>query len=289
MYRDEPGGADGLTEEIDTIPDFETLGIAVTDTVAVVTLRTGPEGLMSEGMERDLAAAIEVMEGEPGIRCVVLTGAQEDYFLRHYDVAAIHARASELKARGLHFDPARPVPEAPIHTALRRMETGDTIYIAAINGTAMGGGFELALACDLRLVEDGPYDLGLPEINLGILPGAGGTQRLPRLIGEARALELTLTGDTISPRRAAEIGLAVSCVEAPVLEPATALAQRIAAKPAAACRHIKHLVRGALDTDPATGHARERTLFCDLMIRDDALRLMQEWTEGKRDIRDDPD
>lgn len=277
-----------MASETDTIPDYQTLGIAVSDKVAVVTLRTGADGLMSEAMERDLAAAIEVLENESEIRCVVLTGAGEGFFVRHYDVAAIHARASDLAARGLQFDPARPVPEAPIHKALRRIETGDTIYLAAINGTAMGGGFELALACDLRLVEDGPYDLGLPEINLGILPGAGGTQRLPRLIGEARALELTLTGDTISPGRAAEIGLALACVDAPVLEPATALARRIAAKPASACRHIKHLVRRALDTDPEIGHAQERTLFCDLMIGDDGLRLMQEWTEGKRDIRDHP-
>ncbi|MEM1045763.1 MAG: enoyl-CoA hydratase/isomerase family protein [Pseudomonadota bacterium] len=277
-----------MSEETDTIPDFQTLDIAVSGAVGVVTLQTGTDGLMSERLERDLATAIELLDADPGIRCVVLTGAQEHYFVRHYDVAAIHARASDLKARGMHFDPARPVPEAPIHKAFRQMETGDTIYIAAVNGTAMGGGFELALACDLRLVEHGPYDLGLPEINLGILPGAGGTQRLPRLIGEARALELTLLGDTISPLRAAEIGLAIACVEAPVLEPALALARRIAAKPATACRHIKHLVRGALETDPNSGHARERTLFCDLMISDDGLRLMQEWKEGKRDIRDHP-
>ncbi|MGP1254370.1 MAG: enoyl-CoA hydratase/isomerase family protein [Kiloniellales bacterium] len=256
--------------------------------VAAVALSNPPHGLMDEAMEQELAAVVEELEADPSIRAVVLTGGQEGVFVRHYDVAVLERRGRALAARGLSFSPERPVPEATFHGTLRRMEESNKAYVAALNGTAMGGGFELALACDLRLVQDGPFDLGLPEINLGILPGAGGTQRLPRLIGQARALELTLLGGTLSPRRTTEIGLALACIEGPVLPVALETAQRLAAKPPQALAHIKRLVRGAAATPLADGLAAERTLFCDLMIRDDALTLMTEWTEGHRDIRDDP-
>ena len=112
-----------------------------------------------------------------------------------------------MSDKGMTFDTARPVPESPYLACLRRMENMSKIFIAAINGTAMGGGFELALACDIRLVKDGASHLGLPEVNLGILPGAGGTQRLPRLIGEGRALEMMLLGRTISPAEALDLGI----------------------------------------------------------------------------------
>ena len=256
--------------------------------VAVVTLSNPPRGLMDEAMEEGLAAVIEELETDPAIRAVVLTGGQDGVFVRHYDVAVLQRRGRALAARGLTFSPERPVPETPFHRTLRHIEASPKAYLAALNGTAMGGGFELALACDLRLVQDGPYDLGLPEINLGILPGAGGTQRLPRLIGQARALELTLLGGTLSPRRATEVGLTLACLDGPVLPAALETAQRLAAKPPQALAHIKRLVRGAAVTPLADGLAVERTLFCDLMVSDDALALMTEWAEGRRDILDDP-
>ena len=262
--------------------------VSGSDAVAVVTLSNPPSGLMDEAMERQLAAAVEALEADAAVRTVVLTGGQDGVFVRHYDVATIERRGRALAARGLTFDPERPVPEAPIHTTLRRMEESAKVYLAALNGTAMGGGFELALACDLRLVQDGPYDLGLPEINLGILPGAGGTQRLPRLIGQSRALEMTLLGGTVSPRRAAEIGLAAACVEGPILPAALAMARRLAAKPPQALAYVKQLGRSAFEGSLAEGLAVERTLFCDLMVRGDALALMGDWTAGRRDIRDEP-
>jgi hypothetical protein len=101
---------------------------------------------------------------------------------------------------GSSFSPARPVPESPIHACLRRMEASERVFIAAIEGVAMGGGFEMACG-DLRIAKAGDYPIGLPEANIGLLPGAGGTQRLTRLIGPGKALQLMLTGRTRRPPR----------------------------------------------------------------------------------------
>src|SRR5690606_5558416 len=252
--------------------------------IAGLRFSNPPRGDMDEETERELAAALDHIEGEETIRAVILTGGDRDVFIRHYDVGLLHARGAALAARGLRFDPARPVPEAPIHACLRRIATMPKPFIAAINGTALGGGFELALACDIRLVQDGDYDLGLPEINLGILPGAGGTQRMTRLIGEAKALELMLLGSTLRPREAAALGLASALVAGDVMEKALEIARRLAARSPRAIAYIKDLVRGLPERSSEDGFARERTLFCDLMVSADGLREMGEMAAGRRDI-----
>jgi enoyl-CoA hydratase len=254
--------------------------------VALVRFTNPPDGFMNTGTESEYAAVLDVIENDPAIRAVVLTGGQPGVFIRHYSVAELEQRARQMRARGLRFDTARAVPESRLHICFRRMETMPKPFVAAINGTAMGGGFELALCCDIRIAEDGPYSLGLPEINLGILPGAGGTQRLARLIGEARALELTLLGRTVSPAEAATLGMVSECCKGAVLPRALEIARELAGKSPRALGHIKRLVRGAHATDRAQGLADERTLFCDLMVDERAITLMGEWVAGKRDIRD---
>lgn len=249
--------------------------------IAVIRFSNPPEGYMDEGTEAGLTDALERVESDEGVRAVILTGANEGVFIRHYDVRLLEARGRDLRARGYSFDPDRPVPEPPLHKCLRRIERSAKPYIAAINGTAMGGGFELALACDIRLAEAGDHWIGLPEANVGLLPGAGGTQRLPRLIGEARALEFMLLGRTASPEDAARMGLVSACVSGPVMEHARNVARDLVAKPAKALAHIKSLTRRAADEDML---ARERTLFCDLMVSDEAIDLMSAMNEGG-DIR----
>lgn len=254
--------------------------------VAILRFSNPPHGYMDGETETALAAHLDRIEGDDSIRAVVLTGGQEDVFIRHYDVSALYETAKGMAARGMSFSTDRPVPEAPYLVCLRRMEEMAKPFIAAINGTAMGGGFEMALACDIRLVKDGPYDLGLPEINLGILPGAGGTQRLTRLLGEAKALEMILLGRTISPREAAACGIASACIRGDVLAKAMELANGLARRPPRAMAHIKGLIKGVAHYPPDEGLARERTLFCDLMVDEEALQEMKAMSEGKRDILD---
>ena len=261
--------------------------------VLLATIANPPHGYMDAETESELETVLDEVDTDATVRAVVLTGGLSDVFVRHYDVGVLETLGRDLAARDLEFDTSRAVPESPYHVCLRRIATMPKAFVAAINGTAMGGGFELALACDIRLAKDGPYWLGLPEINIGLLPGAGGTQRLARLIGEGRALELILQGRTVGPAEAAKWGLVGQCVAGNVVEAALAVAHDLAAKPPLALAHIKRLIRGATSRPLDEGLADERTLFCDTVMQNEAIAQMAAFNAGRRDIRamppDDPD
>ena len=256
--------------------------------IAVMRLSNPPMGFMDDAMENELERALDAIDADAGLRVIVVTGGEPGVFVRHFDVGVLEQRARGLAARGLRFDPARPVPEAAIHRCLRRIETSDRIFVAAINGVAMGGGFELALACDLRLAEDGNYPLGLPETNIALLPGAGGTQRMTRLVGAGRALEWILLGRTFAPREAATLGLVNACHPAPVLEHALRLADALAARHPLALAHVKRLVRQGAGAVPASAFAEERTLFCDLFTSERTIDTLAGFNASGRSITEPP-
>ena len=260
--------------------------LTMTGSIAEIVFTNPDEGLMDAAMEAELLAAVQAVTNNPEIRACVLTGGQPGVFIRHYDLKVLAPKARAMAQRGMVFDTARPVPEAPIHTAMRLMEASPVIFVCALTGTAMGGGFELSLACDLRVVQAGNHIFGLPEINLGILPGAGGTQRLPHIVGQARALHMTLTGQTLTPEEMVTAGIASACV-ADARAAAMDLATLMAGKPARATAHIKRLVRQAHSPRPVD-LAEESTLFCDLMVQPDAVRLLAEGAAGTRRITDAP-
>lgn len=256
-----------------------TLGVE-TDGIALLRFHNPPQGFMDGTTETELEAALEKIEASDDLFVVILTGAHEGVFIRHYDVRVLEDRARRMQARGLAFSTDRPVPESPIHRCLRRIEASPCIFIAALNGTAMGGGYELALACDLRIAQSGDYRIGLPESNIGLLPGAGGTQRLPKLVGRAKALEYLLLGRTFTPTEAAAAGLINECSPGPALERALEIANALLDKQPRALAHIKRLVRRP---DPG-GLADERTLFCDLMVDSRSIELMAQMNAGERRI-----
>ena len=263
------------------------VSLQVQGTTAVVRFANPDAGLMDPAMENELLDIVRRVNDMQALRTVVFTGADPGVFIRHYDVAELHRRAQGMRQRGLKFHVDRQVPRAPIHEAMAIMGSSRLIFIAALNGSAMGGGFELALACDLRVVQEGDYELGLPEVNLGLLPGAGGTQRLARLLGESRAMEMLLLGRVLRPEELVPLGLAHACV-ADALSHALEIAEQLAARPARACAHIKTLVRGARDWPLSQGEAIERTLFCDCMVDDQAQALMSEVGSKRRSISQAP-
>jgi enoyl-CoA hydratase len=255
--------------------------------VALVTITNPPRGYMDATTVAELDVVTAELEADDAVRAVVITGGVPGVFIRHYSVHELEALARQLRERGVSVDPARPLPPRDIDRVFARLEAMPKPVIAAINGYAMGGGFELALSCDLRIAEEGDYQLGLPEVRLGILPGAGGTQKLPALVGTARALEMTLRGRTVDPREALALGLIHELT--PVgraAERAHQLAAEFAGLPPRAVGHIKRLVRAATGTPRDEGLALERTLFLDLLLSDEAVERMARMNTDDLDIRD---
>jgi len=168
------------------------------------------------------------------------------------------------------------------HEVFNRFAVEAPVFVAKIAGHALGGGYEIALACDIRIAAEGSYRIGLPEATLGLLPGTGGTQRLPRLIGRGRALELMLTGQPVSPERAYELGMVDRLVPADQLDSEVdELATRLAGGAPLALRAVKRAVHDGVDQPLADGLARELEELAPLFASADAREGMTAFTEKR--------
>src|SRR5690606_38111894 len=173
----------------------------ITDGVAVLTLDVAAQSVnvMSRAVREEFAALIERLAGDESVKAAVLTSGKPDVFIAGADVDELRGVARAEDAERLSRDGHR-LPD--------QLEQARFPVVAAIQGACQGGGLEVALACRYRIASDHPKTtLGLPEVQLGLIPGAGGTQRLPRLIGLRAALDLILTGKSVSARRALSLGI----------------------------------------------------------------------------------
>lgn len=226
--------------------------IEISQQIATVTVNR-PQAMNSltvptlEELERTLAA----VEADPAVRVVLITGAGEKAFVAGGDIGALSTMGPSA---------ARAFAQLA-HRILERIEGSSKPVIAVVNGYALGGGCELALACDLRLAS-ATARFGQPEVNIGIIPGWGGTQRLPRLVGKGRALSMLLTGEMIDAQEAWRIGL-VNEVHPPeaLRAAARALALKICAKGPTSIRLVKEAVRQGMEMDLARANAFEADLF----------------------------
>ena len=242
------------------------------------------DGTMDEAVVARLDESLRRAAANPDVRVIILAGTMPGVFIRHYALDVLRDLGVAMRTRGLRFDVARPTPETRLHAMLRWMGEIEQPIIAALNGTAMGGGFELALACDLRIGQSGPHLYGLPEINAGLFPGAGGTQKLGRLIGEAKALEFVLLGRTVSPEQGAALGLLTEVCDDACAR-AAEIARQIVASPRKAVAHIKRLMRHV----PSDAElAVERTLFADILVDDACFSLLDQTVRTGRPIQDRP-
>src|SRR5438874_4550959 len=165
--------------------------------VGVLVLDRPPANSYDYAFLREFAGAVDDARGDEDIHAVVVTSASEKFFSAGADVSAFGAGTTR----------SRVMTAIMAHEAFRKMENTPIIFIAAIAGHCLGGGFELALACDLRFAAEGSYQIGLPETNLSLFPGSGGTQRLPRLVRLPKGLKLILNATTMPPTAAKEVGL----------------------------------------------------------------------------------
>ncbi|MDY0212528.1 MAG: enoyl-CoA hydratase-related protein [Desulfuromonadaceae bacterium] len=222
------------------------------DQVACVTINR-PDALnaLNQATVAELTSTLRTLGASSEAKVIILTGQGEKAFCAGGDITFM---------RNLGPAGAREVA-LTADELFRTIEESPRVVIAAINGYALGGGCELAMACDLRVAAEGAQ-LGQPEINLGIIPGWGGTQRLPRLIGISRAKKLIFTGERISAQQALELGLIDQVVPAAdLLEAAHALAQTIAAKPQTAIRMIKQAINQGVQMDLDKAVRFEAELF----------------------------
>lgn len=227
-----------------------------------------PRGTMTAAGARETYAALRPAVDDPEVRCIIFTGGEPGVFIRHYDVGELSGWSEALAS-----DAAPPPPAA--ETAPGYLELVDMIaaapkpVIAAINGLCMGGGFELALACDIRVCAADGVTIGLPETRVGIFPGGGGTQRLPRVIGEAKALEMILRGLVVDGAEAGRLGLVHEVVADPLAR-ALEIAAEFETRGADGLAYAKRLTRAALDRPLAEGLADERRSFGEVMKTDSA-------------------
>jgi enoyl-CoA hydratase/carnithine racemase len=230
------------------------VSIQITERVVTISINHPPMNVLSTSVLRELDQVFGELEADEAVRAVVLT-ASGRYFSPGADIKELSQlgtayQGTELSAKG--------------QALLNRIERYDKPVIAAINGACYGGGLELAMACHMRVAAAGAQ-LGLPEIKLGLIPGFGGTQRLPRIIGPSKAAELILTGESMAAEEALVLGLVNRVVsEGEVLKQAHVLAGMMTTKGRLAIQSALRAIRSGLDSPLAEGLAREAELFGEL-------------------------
>ncbi|WP_273887673.1 enoyl-CoA hydratase/isomerase family protein [Rubrobacter naiadicus] len=249
---------------------YETILTENRDGVGVVTInRPEVRNAMNAQVTRELRDALERFREDDGIGAVIFTGAGERAFVAGADIG-------DLRERTMLDGIA-----APMQRLYDEVEEFEKPTVAAVNGYALGGGCELAMACDIRLASENAR-FGLPETGLSIIPGAGGTQRLARLVGKGRAVEMILTGRIIDAVEARDIGL-VSRVVRPqeLMDAALETCRTILSKGPLAVRLAKLAVKHGFETDQGTGMLIERLAQAILLSTEDKLEGMSAFLEKR--------
>jgi enoyl-CoA hydratase/carnithine racemase len=240
------------------------------DAVGIARLnRPDARNALSAELMEELAGLVEAWDADPEVGCIVIAGS-DDWFAAGADIKAMAARS---------FQDVLVTPSARFWPRLAACRTP---LIAAVSGFALGGGCELALSCDM-IVASETAELGQPEITLGIIPGGGGTQRLARVIGRQRTMELVLTGRRIDAQEALRFGLVNRVVgKKEWLDTALELAEVVARRPPIAARLAKQAVLAAEETTMTAGLEHERRLYELAMATEDRVEGMTAFIEKRR-------
>ena len=246
--------------------------------VAVLTLADPPVNAYTHEMMKELDSCILEARFDNDVHVIVITGHGEKYFCAGANINMLRESDTTFKYYFcLHAN-----------ETLSRLEATPKLCIAAINGHAVGGGLEVALACDLRVVRDGAFQIGLPEVNLGVLPGTGGTQRLSRLVGRSRAMEMMIEGSTLTVAQAASWGIVNKVWPAETHEGFMQQVMDYAHaftppnKAALAVGRMKRAVQSGSDMSLEQGLALERELQAELFATADAKEGLTAFTQKRK-------
>jgi enoyl-CoA hydratase/carnithine racemase len=241
--------------------------------IGTITLDKPPANSYDLEYVQELGEAVAAAAADDGVKVVILRSASEKFFSAGADIKAFQAGPHDRNMEMIETS----------HRTLSSIARIPKVFIAEINGHALGGGLEIPLACDLRFAGDGAFRLGTPEATLGLLPGNGGTQRLPRLIGRSRALDLMITGRTVTPRQAYELGIVDTLFAADeVREQTLEYAQKLAAGATRAIGSIKLAVHEGIDDGLERGLERERELVEELFLSDDGREGVAAFAEKRQ-------
>jgi enoyl-CoA hydratase len=251
------------------------LNVKKEDNVALITMNNPPVNAFSQPMKEEMVVLLDELEKDEEVRVLVFTG-NERAFMAGADITRF-PRLLEAKRAGLAKESAKFSFDL-----LKRIASFPKPTIAAVNNIALGAGAELSLLCDIRLAGESAK-FGLPEINLGLIPGGGGTQRLPRIIGPAKAKEMMFLGDQIDAQEAKEFGL-VSKVFADedLVEEAMKLAKRIARRSGSSTKIIKEAVNRGLEMSLDAGLELEQDLFDRSFLTEDGQEGVVAFLEKRK-------
>lgn len=252
---------------------YTRISYTAADGVAVITLTDPPANTYSYEMMREIDDAILAARMDAAVHVIVLTGMGEKFFCAGANIGMLRDADPAFKYYFcLHAN-----------ETLSRLEQTPKLVLAALNGHAVGGGLEVAMACDLRLARKGGGKIGLPEVALGVLPGTGGTQRLARIVGKAKAIELMCEGRNFTPEEAEALGLVNRVIEGDFMAAVLEYAQGFCppARAAMAVGHIKRAVQSGAELPLEYGLALERELQSKLFSSPDSHEGLQAYV-GKR-------
>ena len=252
---------------------YKTLIYEKEDHIGVLTINR-PEKLnaLSNELIEELGRLLVEVENDENLRVLVVTGAGDKAFVAGADIQELVERDA-LKGRRVSQTRQR---------VFSRIENLTVPVIAAVNGYALGGGLELALACSVRIASE-QAQFGAPEVKLGIIPGDGGTQRLPRLVGQGRAMEMILTGDFIDAQEAYRIGLVNKVVPRDeLMEKTMELAKKIAKRPPLAVQYAKEAVNRSQEGGTFSGYALESYLHALTCTTEDKKEGVQAFLEKRK-------
>jgi len=254
--------------------NYEFLQCEIENRVAVVSIHRPPLNPLNTKVFQELSALIDELEAHQQVGAVVITGAGEKAFVAGADIREM-----------MDLDLAGMMEMNKIsRIAFLKIENASKPVIAAVNGLALGGGCELALACDLRICSENAK-FAFPEVNLGIIPGGGGTQRLPRIVGQGVAKELLYFGEMIDAQRALAIHLVNKVVPADQLLPtAKEWAEKLAQKPTMALRMLKEAVNTGANVDLQSGLMVETACFGNAFATEDRKEGMRAFAEKRKPV-----